>query len=120
LEICHELHKEFNIPVILLGNDPSPDIWKKALVSAEADFYVRKPFDMDELVARIKAILRRYKKNETEKQTILAKEMGISVSQVYRVKQGKRRINEKFITGTVKAFPEYKLDELFHVAPKDR
>lgn len=51
--------------------------------------------------------------------TELAKEMGISVSQVYRVKQGKRRINEKFITGTLRAFPGYKLDDLFHVAPKE-
>lgn len=50
----------------------------------------------------------------------LAKEMGISVSQIYRVKQGKRPISEKFITGTVKAFPGYKLDDLFCVAPRGR
>lgn len=52
--------------------------------------------------------------------TELAKEMGISVSQIYRVKQGKRPIGEKFITGTVKAFPGYKLDDLFCVARKGR
>lgn len=50
----------------------------------------------------------------------LAKEMGISVSQIYRVRQGKRPIGEKFITGTIKAFPGYKLDDLFHVALGDR
>ena len=50
----------------------------------------------------------------------LAKEMGISVSQIYRVKQGKRPISEKFITGTVKAFPGYKLDDLFCVATNSR
>jgi len=48
----------------------------------------------------------------------LARAMGISVSQVYRVRQGKRRINMKFIIGAVKAFPGYKLDDLFYVAPK--
>jgi len=48
----------------------------------------------------------------------LARAMGISVSQIYRVRQGKRPINEKFITGTVKAFPEYKMDQLFYVSPK--
>jgi len=46
----------------------------------------------------------------------LAQAMGISVSQVYRVKGGERSINEKFIIGAAKAFPEYKLEELFYVA----
>jgi len=50
----------------------------------------------------------------------LAKNMGISVSQIYRVKQGKRPISEKFITGTVKAFPGYKLDDLFCVVTNSR
>ncbi|GAH46209.1 unnamed protein product [marine sediment metagenome] len=45
----------------------------------------------------------------------LAQAMGISVAQVYRVRQGKRHINEKFIIGAVKAFPGYKLSDLFYV-----
>jgi excisionase family DNA binding protein len=47
----------------------------------------------------------------------LAQAMGISAPQVYRVKQGKRGINEKFIIGAVKAFPGHKLDDLFYVVP---
>lgn len=47
----------------------------------------------------------------------LARAMGISVSQIYRVKQGKRPISERFITGTIRAFPGYKLDDLFYVDP---
>ena len=43
----------------------------------------------------------------------LARAMGLSVSQVYRVREGKRGINEKFIVGAKKAFPECRLDELF-------
>jgi len=46
----------------------------------------------------------------------LARVMGISVSQVYRVRGGERRVNEKFIVGAVKAFPQYKLDDLFYLA----
>jgi len=46
----------------------------------------------------------------------LAQAMGISVSQVYRVHQGKCRINEKFIIGVIKALPERKLDDLFYIA----
>ena len=48
----------------------------------------------------------------------LAKAMGLSVSQVYRVREGKRGINQKFIIGAVKAFPGCELDELFLVAPE--
>lgn len=47
----------------------------------------------------------------------LARAMGISVSQVYRVREGKRGINEKFIVGAKMAFPERRLDELFYFQP---
>jgi hypothetical protein len=46
--------------------------------------------------------------------TDLARAMGLSVSQIYRVREGKRGINEKFIVGAKKAFPEHPLDELFY------
>jgi transcriptional regulator with XRE-family HTH domain len=48
----------------------------------------------------------------------LAQAMGISVSQIYRIRQGKRNINQKFIVGAIKAFPRYKLGELFYLAPE--
>jgi len=48
----------------------------------------------------------------------LAQAMGISVSQIYRVRQGKRPINQKFMTGALEAFPEYNLAELFYLAPE--
>ncbi len=41
--------------------------------------------------------------------------MGLSISQVYRVREGKRSINQKFIIGAKKAFPDYRLDELFYL-----
>jgi hypothetical protein len=44
----------------------------------------------------------------------LARAMGISISQVYRVREGKRGINEKFIVGAKMAFPSHRLDELFY------
>ena len=53
--------------------------------------------------------LERYK-NLTE----LADAMGISVSQVYRVQEGKRNINYKFIIGAKKAFPGCSFDDLFY------
>ena len=44
----------------------------------------------------------------------LARAMELSVSQVYRVREGKRGINEKFFIGAKKAFPDHRLDELFY------
>ena len=48
----------------------------------------------------------------------LAHAMGISVSQIYRVREGKRNINQKFIIGAIKAFPDYNLDDLFYLTPE--
>jgi len=45
----------------------------------------------------------------------LAEAMGISASQIYRVYHGQRSIGEKFIIAAIKAFPQYKLDDLFYV-----
>jgi hypothetical protein len=48
----------------------------------------------------------------------LAQAMEISVSQVYRVREGKRHINQKFIVGAIRAFPNHKLDDLFYLVPE--
>jgi len=45
----------------------------------------------------------------------LARAMGISVSQVYRVRVGERSVNQKFIVGAIRAFPGYRLDDLFYL-----
>ena len=47
----------------------------------------------------------------------LATAMGISISQIYRVREGKRNINQKFLIGAIKAFPGYTLGELFYLSP---
>jgi len=50
----------------------------------------------------------------------LAQAMRISEQQLYRVRRGDRGINEKFIIGAVKAFPRYKLDDLFYVVKEGK
>lgn len=49
----------------------------------------------------------------------MAQAMGISVSQIYRVREGKRGINQRFIVGAIKAFPEHRLDDLFYLASEE-
>ena len=44
----------------------------------------------------------------------LAEVMELSTSYLSRVRNGKRSINEKFIIGAKKAFPELRLEELFY------
>ena len=63
---------------------------------------------------RIFELCNGYYKNLSE----LALVMGISISQIYRVREGKRLINQKFIVGAMKAFPNHKLDGLFYLTPQ--
>jgi len=44
----------------VLGEDSSDEVWERVM-EAEADLYLVKPLRYRELVARVKAILRRYK-----------------------------------------------------------
>jgi len=46
----------------------------------------------------------------------LAQTMEISQGLIYSVRKGERGIREKFIIGAMKAFPGYKLDDLFYVS----
>ena len=42
--------------------------------------------------------------------------MGISKNLIYRVRKGERNISGRFVIGATKAFPGYKLDDLFYVS----
>jgi len=65
----------------------------------------------------IKTRIFEYGNNGYKNLAELARAMGISASQIYRVREGKRHINQKFIIGAIKAFPNYKLDDLFYLVP---
>jgi two-component system, OmpR family, response regulator len=69
LDVCYRYATE-GVPVILVGDDPSKEIWSKALGEAGADFYLRNPIDHDVLIARVRAILRRYKKRRSTPETL--------------------------------------------------
>lgn len=45
----------------------------------------------------------------------LARLVGLSLSQIYRIKQGERGIGERFIVGTLTAFPQYNFEDLFYI-----
>ena len=57
-QVCREIRKENNTPIIMLS--AKGEIFDKVLgLELGADDYMIKPFDSKELVARVKAILRR-------------------------------------------------------------
>lgn len=65
MEICQGIRKKKNTPIIILSVQ-SEVFDKVELLNAGADDYIAKPFSFDELMARIKAVLRRPSKIEKE------------------------------------------------------
>lgn len=62
-EACKEIRKNWDIPIIMLtARSEKMDIVKGLKIGA--DDYISKPFDEDELIARIEAILRRKKRQK--------------------------------------------------------
>ena len=59
IETLTEIRKEKNIPIILLSAK-SEDIDKIHGLNKGADDYITKPFNPEELIARVNAVLRRY------------------------------------------------------------
>jgi DNA-binding response OmpR family regulator len=59
-EVCREIRKKSQLPIIMLS--AKGEVFDKVLgLELGADDYMEKPFDSKELVARVKAVLRRFK-----------------------------------------------------------
>ncbi|MGH9844552.1 MAG: response regulator transcription factor, partial [Blastocatellia bacterium] len=58
IELCRRLRRQSQLPIIVLSVKGEEQTKVKAL-DAGADDYITKPFGMDELLARIRAALRR-------------------------------------------------------------
>lgn len=57
-DICRDIRKESNVPILMLT--ARGDILDKVVgLELGADDYLQKPFEMKELIARVKAVLRR-------------------------------------------------------------
>lgn len=58
-QVCREIRAKSNVPIIMLS--AKGEIFDKVLgLELGADDYILKPFDSKELVARVKAVLRRF------------------------------------------------------------
>jgi DNA-binding response OmpR family regulator len=64
-QVCREIRAKDNIPIIMLS--AKGEVFDKVLgLELGADDYMMKPFDSKELVARVKAVLRRYQPPKPE------------------------------------------------------
>ena len=71
--------------------------------------------DLDEVkMGKLKTRVFDLYKGKFKNITELAKAMGISPGHAYKVQQGKRRVNQKFIIGVMKVFPGC-LDDYFYI-----
>ena len=58
-EVCQRIRKESNVPIIMLS--AKGEVFDKVLgLKLGADDYIIKPFDSNEMVARVRAVLRRF------------------------------------------------------------
>lgn len=66
-EVCREIRKTSDVPVIMLT--AKGDTFDKVLgLELGADDYIVKPFEPKEMIARVKAVLRRYEKKDKVEQ----------------------------------------------------
>ena len=104
LSVLKELRKKHNVPVIML-TAKGETFDKIIALELGADDYVVKPFDAKEVMARVKAVLRRFRGDEDEQKAVAFDKLYINISN-YELK-----INEKKTD-----VPPKELELLFHLA----
>lgn len=89
-ETLREIRKNSDIPVIML-TAREDEVDKVLGLELGADDYVVKPFSMRELIARVKAVLRRFdskEKKEDEESTLKIKDLEIDLNKYQVIKNG--------------------------------
>jgi len=68
LEVCTQIRQQSDVPIIVLSAREDEELKVRAL-DAGADDYVTKPFSHEELLARVRAVMRRARPAEADKST---------------------------------------------------
>lgn len=79
MDICREIRKNSKTPIIML-TAKGETVDKILGLELGADDYVVKPFEPRELVARVKAVLRRYENSGTETDKIVYPGLSVNIS----------------------------------------
>ena len=103
-QVCREIRRVSSIPVIMLT--AKGETFDKVLgLELGADDYMVKPFENKELVARIKAVLRRYEPKDNADKEIIYPNMSVNLTN-YELK----------INGDVVDIPPKELELLYYLA----
>jgi DNA-binding response OmpR family regulator len=79
LSVCKELRKTSNVPIIIL-TARGDDVDRVVGLELGADDYITKPFNPRELVARVKAVLRRSRQETSDEPVIEANGLVLDVA----------------------------------------
>ena len=86
IQVCREIRKISNIPIIMLT--AKGEVFDKVLaLELGADDYIVKPFEPKELVARVKAVLRRYENTNNDVKEVTYPNLQINLTN-YELKVG--------------------------------
>ena len=104
-QVCREIRKKSNVPIIMIT--AKGETFDKVLgLELGADDYVVKPFDAKEVVARVKAVLRRMGKSSHEDVKEVSYDKLVVNMNKYELK----------VDGKVVDTPPKELELLFHLA----
>ncbi|MBP3692508.1 MAG: response regulator transcription factor [Clostridia bacterium] len=104
-QVCREIRKDSLVPIIMIT--AKGETFDKILgLELGADDYVPKPFDAKEVVARVKAVLRRYgEKEEDQKKLVTFDKLSINLTNY-----------ELVVDGKVIDTPPKEMELIFHLA----
>lgn len=88
MEVCKEIRSFSEIPVIMVtARDAVPD--KVKALDIGADDYITKPFAIEELLARIRALFRRQRDNKEDSEIMKVADLTIDTNKYKVVRQNK-------------------------------
>ncbi len=89
LELCRKIRKQSNVHIIMLT--AKRDLTDRVIgLDNGADDYITKPFEIEELLARIRSVLRRIKMSNEESLTIEINDLIINILTRQVTKQGEQ------------------------------